>query len=172
MSTSFIDVGTNRLSHRIHLWPIDKLVPYERNPRTHSAVQIKQIADSILQFGFVAPILVDDQAGIIAGHGRLEAAKSLAMEKVPVVKLTGLSEKLKRAYLIADNRLAENAGWDEDLLSEELKALESEDFQVGVLGFSENELEALLEFEASTDNERADQIAFAALQNADHQSAG
>ncbi len=155
---SAIGVSTTQLSHRIHLWPLDKLVPYDLNPRTHSEQQVRQIADSIIRFGFVAPILVDEKAGIIAGHGRLDAAKYLNLEQVPVVKLTGLSDALKRAYLIADNRLAENAGWDDDLLTGQLKSLAEDDFDLSVLGFTEDELKNLaidINFEADELDDQA-----------------
>ena len=110
------------LAERIEHWPVERLAPYERNPRTHSDAQVAQIAASIVEFGFVNPILVDSNAGIVAGHGRLLAAKKLGLAEVPVVMLDHLSETQKRAYIIADNRLAENAGWDEQLLAEELAA--------------------------------------------------
>src|ERR1700674_3807278 len=114
----------------IELWPIDKLIPFARNPRTHSDAQVAQIAASIAEFGFNNPILVDTRAGIIAGHGRLLAARKLGLEKLPVIILDHLSEAQKRAYIIADNQLALNAGWDEDLLRVELAALQQENFDV------------------------------------------
>src|SRR5713101_3192269 len=95
---------------QIELWPIDKLIPYARNPRTHSDAQVGQIADSIQAFGFNNPILVDTQAGIIAGHGRLLAARKLQLREVPVIVLDHLTDARKRAYIIADNQLALNAG--------------------------------------------------------------
>ena len=112
------------MAQRIELWPIDKLVPYTRNPRTHSEAQIAQIAASIVEFGFNCPILVDTESGIVAGHGRLAAAKMLKLEQVPVIILDHLTPAQRRAYLLADNKLAELAGWDEDLLRLELQALE------------------------------------------------
>ena len=99
-----------RMADRIEVWPTDKLVPYDKNPRTHSPEQINQIAASIAEFGFLNPILVDTTAGIIAGHGRLQAAKQLGLAQVPVVVLDHLTEAQKRAYVIADNKLALNAG--------------------------------------------------------------
>ena len=101
------------MARRIELWPIDRLVPYAKNARTHSPEQVAQIAASIAEFGFNAPILVDSNAGIIAGHGRLLAARKLGLAEVPVVVLDHLSETQRRAYIIADNKLALNAGWDE-----------------------------------------------------------
>ena len=129
---------------QVQLWPIDRLVPYARNPRTHSPEQVVQLAASIVEFGFTSPILVDTKAGIIAGHGRLLAARKLGLPEVPVIVLDHLSETQKRAYVIADNRLALNAGWDEELLSAELAELEREKFDVELTGFSDAELEVLL----------------------------
>jgi ParB-like chromosome segregation protein Spo0J len=117
----------------IELWVIDKLIPFARNPRTHSDAQVAQIAASIAEFGFNNPILVDTKAGILAGHGRLLAARKLGLVEVPVIVLDHLTEAQKRAYIIADNRLALNAGWDEALLREELVALQAEDFDTSVL---------------------------------------
>src|SRR6266849_4123715 len=132
------------VARHIELWPIDKLVPYAKNPRTHSDAQVTQIAASIREFGFNNPILVDTHAGIIAGHGRLLAARKLGLEQVPVIVLDHLSEAQKRAYILVDNRLAENAGWDEELLRCELAALEQEDFNLGLIGFDDQELARLL----------------------------
>ena len=137
------------LPGKLEHWPIDRLRPYERNPRTHSPEQIAKIAASLLEFGWTNPILVDSDAGIIAGHGRLLAARELGMTTVPVIELTHLSEAQKRAYVIADNRLALDAGWDEDLLTEELKALEGLDFNLALTGFDLDELNALLEDETT-----------------------
>jgi hypothetical protein len=126
------------------LWPVEKLVPYANNPRTHSDAQIVQIAASIEEYGFTNPILVDTEAGILAGHGRLRAAQKLGLAKVPVLVLDHLSETQKRAYILADNKLAENAGWDEELLAAELEALKLEEYDLALTGFSEKELEELL----------------------------
>jgi DNA modification methylase len=136
--------NSKRMADRIEVWPTDKLVPYDKNPRTHSPEQVNQIAASIAEFGFLNPILVDTAAGIIAGHGRLQAAKQLGLAQVPVVVLDHLTEAQKRAYVIADNKLALNAGWDEDLLRAEMTALAAEDFDLPVIGFSDDELAALL----------------------------
>ncbi len=133
-----------RMADRIEIWPVGKLVPYDKNPRTHSTEQVNQIAASIAEFGFLNPILVDTTAGIIAGHGRLQAAKQLGLAQVPVVVLDHLTEAQKRAYVIADNKLALNAGWDEDLLRSEMAALAAEDFDLPVIGFSDDELADLL----------------------------
>lgn len=133
-----------RMADRIEVWPVGKLVPYDKNPRTHSTEQVNQIAASIAEFGFLNPILVDTAAGIIAGHGRLQAAKQLGLAQVPVVVLDHLTDAQKRAYVIADNKLALNAGWDEDLLRAEMEALAAEDFDLPVMGFSDEELAGIL----------------------------
>ncbi len=133
-----------QLARRIEIWPIDKLVPYARNARTHSPEQVAQIAASIVEFGFNAPILVASDAGIVAGHGRLLAARKLGLVEVPVVVLDHLSETQRRAYIIADNKLALNAGWDEKVLAQELRELEGEGLDLAVVGFSDDELKDLL----------------------------
>src|SRR5580700_1578806 len=109
-------VTLNRMAKHIQMWLVDRLIPWARNPRTHSDAQVAQIAASIAEFGFNNPILVDTKAGIIAGHGRLLAARKLEMTEVPVIVLNHLNETQKRAYIIADNQIALNAGWDEELL--------------------------------------------------------
>jgi DNA modification methylase len=133
------------MASRIEMWPLARLIPYERNARTHSKTQIEQIAASILEFGFTQPILVKSAGGILAGHGRLAAARLLGMEEVPVIPLDHLSEAQQRAYIIADNKLAENAGWDESLLRTELEQLQLDDFDMGVIGFTDREMKALLD---------------------------
>ncbi|MBK8164720.1 MAG: site-specific DNA-methyltransferase [bacterium] len=138
-----------RLPGKLEHWNIDRLRPYERNPRTHSPEQITKIAASLLEFGWTNPILVDGEAGIIAGHGRLLAARELGMTAVPVIELTHLTEAQKRAYVIADNRLALDAGWDEDLLADELRALEGLDFNLELTGFDLDELHDLLDDESA-----------------------
>ena len=114
------------LVERIELWPVDRLRPYERNPRTHSDDQVAQLAASMVEFGFTKPILVDEANGILAGHGRLLAARQLGLKEVPVVRLEHLSEAQKRAYVIADNQLATSAGWNDELLVEEVGWLRDE----------------------------------------------
>ena len=141
MSTTQI---TPAMARQIEIWPVDRLRPYERNARTHSPEQVAQIAASIVEFGFLNPILVDGGAGIVAGHGRLMAARKLGLAEVPVVVLDHLTETQRRAYIIADNRLAERAGWDEAVLAEELRALEHEGVDLGLVGFSDEELDVLL----------------------------
>lgn len=127
--------------------PPDRLRPWARNARTHSKKQVRQIAESIRAFGFTNPVLIDDQLTILAGHGRVAAAKLIGMGAVPCVRLDLMSEAEKRAYVLADNKLALNAGWDEDLLAEELKALLEidEGFDVTVTGFEIPEIDALIE---------------------------
>jgi len=124
--------------------PVEKLIPYARNARTHSDAQVAQIAASIVEFGWANPILVDGDNGVIAGHGRLLAARKLGLTEVPVIELAHLSPTQKRAYILADNRLALNAGWDEELLRIELADLKLADFDLGVIGFDPDELDDLL----------------------------
>src|SRR5689334_17458619 len=137
-------MATETSARRIEHWRLDRLVPYSRNPRTHSESQIAQIAASIAEFGFNNPILVDTQAGIIAGHGRLLAARKLQLGEVPVIVLDHLTESQKRAYILADNQLALSAGWDEALLQMELAALQDEEFNLDLIGFETAELDRLL----------------------------
>jgi len=129
--------------------PIETLIPYARNARTHSDAQVAQIAASIREFGWTNPVLVDGANGIIAGHGRVLAARKLGLEAVPCIELGHLSETQRRAYILADNKLAEQAGWDVELLKLELQELRAEDFDVGLAGFDAHELAALLEPEAA-----------------------
>lgn len=135
---------TIAMAKRIELWPVERLQPYERNARTHSAEQVAQIAASIVEFGFTNPILVDSNDGIIAGHGRLTAAQELGLRTVPVVVLDHLSDRQRKAYILADNQLALNAGWDTDLLRGELQDLAEQDFDLSLIGFSDDELADLL----------------------------
>ena len=128
---------------------IELLIPYAKNSRTHSPEQVAQIAGSIREFGFTNPVLVDEQNGIIAGHGRVMAARKLNMPDVPCIRLAGLTETQKRAYVIADNKLALNAGWDDELLALELKELENAGFDLELTGFSDEEIAALLMVEES-----------------------
>jgi hypothetical protein len=139
---------------------LTRLVPCDRNARTHSKRQIRQVAGSIEQFGFVNPILIDEDARIIAGHARLEAAKLLGLEAVPVICLTHLTEHQKRALAIADNKLPENAGWDEELLAQELKILSEVevDFDLTITGFSQAEIDLRIESLAPANDPKADEI--------------
>jgi ParB-like chromosome segregation protein Spo0J len=134
---------TPRMAERIELWPVERLVPFEGNARTHSAAQLAQLAASIQRFGFLAPILVDGESGILAGHGRLMAARELGMQQVPVVVLDHLTPDERRAYVVVDNKIAENAGWDEERLAAELGALMEAEFDLGALGFSDDDLRRL-----------------------------
>ena len=131
--------------------PIEMLIPYARNARTHSDEQVAQIAGSIREFGFCNPVLIDQNGGIIAGHGRVLAARKLGMQEVPCIRLGHLTDVQRRAYILADNKLALNAGWDEAMLGLELAALNLEEFDLGLIGFDPAELERLLDGDALTD---------------------
>ena len=138
-------------SETIEQVTIEKLIPYAKNSRTHSDAQVAQIAASIKEFGFVNPVLIDEQDGIIAGHGRVMAARKLGIEEVPCIRLAHLTENQKRAYVIADNKLALNAGWDEEMLKLEIKDLEASDFDISLLGFDAEELENILDEPETTE---------------------
>lgn len=122
---------------------IDKLIPYARNSRTHSEAQVAQIAASIKEFGFVNPVLIDESDGLIAGHGRVMAARKLGIDKVPCIRLSHLDENQKRAYIIADNKLALNAGWDDEMLALEINDLQDAGFDLALTGFSDEEIDKL-----------------------------
>lgn len=139
-----------KLPEGVPLWDIERLRPYEKNARTHTQQQVEQIAASMVEFGFTNPILVDEADGIIAGHGRLMAANHLGMHRVPVVHLTHLTPAQKRAYIIADNQLALNAGWDAEILEAELRSLGNDGFDLSVIGFTDDELAAMLPKEDGT----------------------
>lgn len=132
------------LAERIEQWPTAQLIPYARNARTHSEEQVAQIAASIAEFGFTNPILVGSDGVIVAGHGRLAAARKLGLERVPVVVLDHLTPTQRRALVIADNRIAENAGWDEQLLRIELQDLQAEGFDLDLTGFDADALAELI----------------------------
>lgn len=125
-----------------------ELIPYARNARTHSEQQVQQIAGSIQEFGFCNPVLIDAQNGIIAGHGRVMAAQLLKLESVPCLRLSHLTDAQKRAYVLADNRIALSSGWDEEMLANELSDLHADEFDMALLGFDADELGKLLAFEA------------------------
>lgn len=135
------------------LCPIDGLVPYANNARTHSKKQLRQIADSIKRFGFTNPVLIADDNTIIAGHGRVEAARTIGMSEVPIRRLSHLSPKEVRAYILADNKLAENAGWDRELLAIEMQGLIDLDFDIELLGFSTTEIDLTIEAEVKKQSE-------------------
>ena len=132
---------------KVERWPIEKLVPYARNARTHADEQVSQIAASIKEWGWTTPVLVDETGGIIAGHGRTLAAQRLKMTDVPVMVAKGWSDAKKRAYVIADNKLALNAGWDNEMLALELGELQGMDFDLNLTGFSAEEIAALIPVE-------------------------
>jgi DNA modification methylase len=125
-------------------WPVEKLIPYARNARTHSDEQVAQIAASIAEFGWTNPILAGADGIVIAGHARLQAARKLGLTEVPVIVLDHLSETQRRALVLADNRLALNAGWDEEMLRVELESIREDGFELDVLGFTDDELADLL----------------------------
>ena len=125
-----------------------ELIPYARNARTHSEQQVQQIAGSIQEFGFCNPVLIDPTNGIIAGHGRVLAAQLLKLESVPCLRLSHLTDAQKRAYVLADNRIALSSGWDDEMLANELSDLHADDFDMALLGFDADELGRLLAFEA------------------------
>ena len=129
---------------QVESWPLERLIPYARNARTHSDAQVAQIAASIAEFGFNNPVLADPDGGIIAGHGRVLAARKLGYSHAPVIVLAHLTENQKRAFMLADNKLALNAGWDAEMLRLELEALAAQDFHLELTGFDEQELKELL----------------------------
>ena len=136
---------TYELQHKA----LDSLIPYVNNSRTHSDEQITQAASSIKEFGFTNPVLIDEQGGIIAGHGRVMAAKKLGIDKVPCIELTGLTDAQKKAYVIADNQLALNSGWDLDLLRLEVEGLQELEFDIDLLGFDDSFLDDLMQPEVA-----------------------
>ena len=134
---------------KIEYLNVSDLIPYENNSRKHSEYQLKQLEKSIKENGFTNPLLVDEGNNILAGHGRLLAAQGLGMSTVPCVRIVGLSELQKRAYIIADNKLALNADWDEELLRQEFSALEAEGFDLELTGFEQEEIKRLFSSEAA-----------------------
>jgi ParB-like chromosome segregation protein Spo0J len=135
---------------------IELLIPYANNARTHSDAQVAQIAASIREFGFTNPVLTSDDNTIIAGHGRVMAARKLGLTQVPVIRLSHLSETQRKAYILADNKLALNAGWDDNLLSIELADLKDLGFDTDLTGFSADEIAALMppDFQPATEDEQ------------------
>jgi len=128
---------------QIEYLTIDSLIPYARNSRTHDDGQVAQIAASIKEFGFTNPVLIDGEGGIIAGHGRVLAARKLSINEVPCIRIDYLTETQRKAYIIADNKLALNAGWDDSMLLLEIQELEAAEFDLTLLGFTPDELSAL-----------------------------
>lgn len=129
---------------RVEYRKVETLIPFARNPRTHSEAQVAKLASSIVEFGWTQPLLIDGDNGIIAGHGRLAAARKLGLDQVPVIELAHLSVAQKRALVIADNRLALDAGWDEEMLALELADLSEAGYDLALTGFEDAEIEALL----------------------------
>ena len=127
------------------LVPLDKLIPYANNARTHSPAQINKLRSSLREFGFINPVIIDRDYGIIAGHGRVLAAREEGISEVPCVFADHLTEAQKKAYILADNRMAMDAGWDEALLRVEIEALQAEAFDIGLTGFDESELSKLFD---------------------------
>ncbi len=142
--------------NRLEIWEIGRIVPSVRNPRTHSDSQVAQVAASIVAFGFMSPVLVDRDGTLIAGHGRYLAAVQLGLQRIPVIVVDHLTETEKRAYAIADNKIALNAGWDETLLRVELEALTAEGTELVHMGFSQDELDTLID-ELDAEVRRADE---------------
>ena len=151
------------LSTHIERWPTEKLVPYARNARTHSEEQVAQIAASIVEFGFTNPILAGSDGVIVAGHGRLAAAQKLGLDTVPVVVLDHLTPTQRRALIIADNRIAENAGWDDAMLRIELQSLQEDGFNLDITGFDADALAEIMAGEETTVDGNIDEDAIPEL---------
>jgi hypothetical protein len=133
-----------QFSDKVERWSLERLIPHARNARTHSDEQVAQIAGSIAEFGFVNPVLVGGDGVIVAGHGRVMAARKLGLSEAPVIVLAHLSPTQRRALMIADNQIATNAGWNEEMLAAELAALNDEAFDLDLLGFDDAEIDRLL----------------------------
>jgi ParB-like chromosome segregation protein Spo0J len=149
----------NETKQKIEMMRTADLIPYARNSRTHSEAQVAQIAGSIREFGFTNPILIDAENGIIAGHGRVMAAQLLGADKVPCIRLSHLTDTQRKAYVIADNKLALNSGWDEAMLGLELADLREADFDLDLIGFDADEIEQALNpeepnFEPGTEDDQ------------------
>ena len=155
------------LSTHIERWPTEKLVPYARNARTHSEEQVAQIAASIVEFGFTNPILAGSDGVIVAGHGRLAAAQKLGLDTVPVVVLDHLTPTQRRALIIADNRIAENAGWDDAMLRIELQSLQEDGFNLDITGFDADALAEIMAGEETTVDGNTDEDAIPELSETD-----
>lgn len=143
----------NDTSLRIEYRKVETLIPFARNPRTHCEAQVAKIAASIVEYGWTNPLLVDGDNGLIAGHGRLAAARKLGLAEVPVIELGHLSPTQKRAYVIGDNQLALQAGWDEEMLALELAELQDAGYDLALTGFDDAEIERLLAADVSVGNE-------------------
>lgn len=156
MVSGKVNQGSGVGSAQIEHLSTETLIPYARNSRTHSDQQVSQIAGSIQEFGFCNPVLIDGAGVIIAGHGRVMAAQRLKLETVPCLRLSHLTDAQKRAYVIADNRLALSGGWDEELLANELSDLRADEFDLALLGFDADELTELLNFELKDETPQAE----------------
>jgi hypothetical protein len=143
---------TLEFSAIVERWPLERLIPHARNARTHSEEQVAQIAGSIAEFGFVNPVLVGDDGVIVAGHGRVMAARKLGLSEAPVIVLSHLTPTQRRALMIADNQIATNAGWNDEMLAAELAALKEDAFDLDLLGFDDAELDRLLATELEPDD--------------------
>lgn len=155
-----------KMTNEMQLISVDKLIPYVNNARTHSPEQINKIRSSLREFGFVNPLIIDRDHNVIAGHGRLEAAKAEGYTEVPCVFVDEMTEAQKKAYILADNRMALDAGWDEDLLKVELEALQDMDFDLGLTGFDEKEIADLFGVPGDSEVEDDDFDLTAALEKA------
>ena len=155
------------MSNAIEMWPVERLVPYSRNARTHSAEQVSRIAASIVEFGFTNPLLVGEDGVIIAGHGRFAAACKLELTHVPVVVLDHLTPTQRKAYILADNRLALDAGWDQEMLALEMAELSDAGFDLELTGFSDDELDDMLRDVVDAGDEPQEQTEGAADQDGD-----
>ena len=155
---------SNELNY--YLADVEELIPYARNARTHSSAQITQIAASIKELGFLAPIVIAEDNTILCGHGRFYAAQKLGLKKIPCVKESHLTEAQKRAYIIADNKLSINAGWDDELLAVELSDLQGEGVDLSITGFDEKELADLFDDKSKSDVEDDGYDLSAALEKA------
>jgi ParB-like chromosome segregation protein Spo0J len=133
-----------RLPDTVEHWPLDRLTPYDRNARTHDDDQVAKIAASILEFGWTTPVLIDDTGDVIAGHGRLLAARKLGLDTIPVIRAAHLTPAQAQAYRLVDNRLAELSGWNQELLAAELHVLNGDGFDLSLIGFDDAELDRLM----------------------------
>jgi len=159
-------IGMAKTTTQMQLVSIEKLVPYVNNARTHSPEQITKLRSSLREFGFINPVIIDKEYGIIAGHGRVLAAKKEGIEEVPCVLVDYLTEAQKKAYIIADNRFAQDAGWDEELLKIEIESLQGEDFDVSLTGFEDDEIADLFMGDSKSDAKDDDFDLSAALEKA------
>lgn len=155
-----------RTTTEMQLVPLEKLVPYVNNARAHSAEQITKLCSSLREFGFINPVIIDRDYGIIAGHGRVLAAKEEGITEVPCVLADFLTEAQKKAYILADNRFAQDAGWDEELLRIEIESLQGADFDVSLTGFEEQEIADLFAGDRETEVKDDDFDLSAALEKA------